>query len=123
MHFWGGPSSLLQLHKICQTFNLGFSLHSDRELGVSTAAIVHFGAAQQIVHAIDSHMPEQAGDLITKPFVFENGCLRLPDGPGLGVELDPEQVDRYHRAFLEVGERDEFQDELRPGWRPQIPQW
>jgi glucarate dehydratase len=123
MHFWGGPNSLMQLAKICETFNLGFSLHSDRELGISTAAIVHFAAAQPMVsHAIDSHMPEQSGDLITEPFVFRNGCLRVPDGPGLGVELDHEQLQRWHRLYLEVGDRDEFQDEVRE-WRPHLPQW
>ena len=63
MHFWGGPTALLQLAKICETFNLGLSLHSDRELGISTAAIVHLAAAQPMVsHAIDSHLPEQAGE-------------------------------------------------------------
>ena len=39
VHFWGGPASVLQLAKICETFNLGLSLHSDRELGISTAAV------------------------------------------------------------------------------------
>jgi glucarate dehydratase len=84
---------------------------------------VHIAAAQPMVsHAIDSHMPEQSGDLITEPFVFRNGCLRVPEGPGLGVELDREQLERWHRMYLEVGDRDEFQDEIRE-WRPHLPQW
>jgi glucarate dehydratase len=123
VHFWGGPSSILQLAKVCETFNLGLSLHSDRELGISTAAMVHVASAQPMIsHAIDSHMPEQDGEIITEPFVFENGCLRVPDGPGLGVELDPDQVERYHQRYLEEGDRDEFQDEIRD-WRPTLPQW
>jgi len=124
MHFWGGPTALLQLAKVCETFNLGLSLHSDRELGISTAAIVHLAAAQPMVsHAIDSHLPEQAGEIVTKPFVFRDGCLDVPDGPGLGVEIDPEQLDRFHRLYLEHGSRDEFQDEQREGWRAFLPLW
>jgi glucarate dehydratase len=124
MHFWGGPTPLLQLAKVCETFNLGLSLHSDRELGISTAAIVHLAAAQPMVsHAIDSHLPEQAGDVITEPFRFVDGALRVPDGPGLGVELDRDQLERFHRLYLEQGDRDEFQDERRAGWRPFLPLW
>jgi glucarate dehydratase len=124
MHFWGGPTPLLQLAKVCETFNLGLSLHSDRELGISTAAFVHLAAAQPMdSHAIDSHLPEQAGDVITTPFKFENGCLKVPTGPGLGVELDTEQLERHHRLYLEHGDRDEFQDEQRQEWRAFLPRW
>jgi glucarate dehydratase len=124
MHFWGGPTPLMQLAKVCETFNLGLSLHSDRELGVSTAAIVHLAAAQPMVsHAVDSHLPEQADDVITRPWEFRDGCLGVPEGPGLGVELDPDQVERYHRLYLEVGDRDEFQDERRGAWSPFLPLW
>jgi hypothetical protein len=47
----------------------------------------------------------------------------VPDGPGLGVELDPEQVERYHRLYLAHGDRDEFQDEQRNEWRAFLPLW
>lgn len=124
VHFWGGPTAVLQLAKICETFSLGMSMHSDRELGISTAAIVHLAAALPMVsHAIDSHLLDQAGDVITRPFGFAGGCLRVPEGPGLGVELDREQVDRFHALYLEHGERDEFQDEARGTWRPYLPLW
>ena len=55
IHFWGGPSAVLQLAKVCETFNLGLSLHSDRELGISTAAVLHVAAAETMVsHTIDT---------------------------------------------------------------------
>lgn len=124
MHFWGGPTPLMQLAKVCETFNLGMSLHSDRELGISTAAVLHLAAAQPMVsHAIDSHIPEQNGDVITRPFEFRDGCLTLPHAPGLGVELDTDALEKHHRLYLEVGERDEFQDEARTGWSPHLPLW
>jgi len=124
IHFWGGPTALLHLARVCEAFNLGLSLHSDRELGISTAAILNLAAAEPMVsHAIDSHLPEQSGDIITQPFQFRNGCLAVPEGPGLGVELDRDKFDRYHQLYLNQGERDEFQDERRAGWRAYLPLW
>jgi glucarate dehydratase len=124
MHFWGGPTALLQLAKVCETFNLGLSLHSDRELGISTAAIVHLAAAQPMVsHAIDSHLIEQTGDVITEPFCFDGGSLAVPSGPGLGVELDRTRLAYYHELYLQHGDRDEFRDDARGTWKPFLPLW
>lgn len=124
MHFWGGPIALTQLAKICDTFNIGMSMHSDRELGISTAAILHFAAASPTVsHAIDSHLLDQSDDIITRPFEFKDGCLRVPEGPGLGVDLDREKLDRYHAMYLDRGDRDEFQDEMRGEWTANLPLW
>lgn len=124
IHFWGGPTALIQLAKICDTFNIGMSIHSDRELGVSTAAILHFASAQPMVsHSIDSHLLDQADDVINQPFIFKEGSLQVPLGSGLGVELDLEKLNRYHSMYLELGDRDEFQDEARSGWRAYLPLW
>ena len=34
-------------------------------------------------------------DVITEPFEYKNGNLKVPMGPGLGVELDPEKIAKY----------------------------
>jgi L-alanine-DL-glutamate epimerase-like enolase superfamily enzyme len=36
-----------------------------------------------------------ADDLLEEPLLIENGSMRVPDGPGLGIRLDPEKVARY----------------------------
>jgi glucarate dehydratase len=122
VHFWGGPTAASKLAGICDAFSLGFSLHSDRELGVSTAAMLHFTAAHpQIRHAIDSHLPEQADDVIAQPFTFEDGTLAVPEGPGLGVELDPDKLSKYARLYEQQGETDEFRNPWKPDWWPTLP--
>lgn len=122
IHFWGGPTALMHLAKICETFSLGMSLHSDRELGISTSAMLHFAASHPIVsHSIDSHLPEQADDIITEPFRFHEGCLTVPAGPGLGVEIDPEKLAKYARAFKEQAAHDEFRDPFQPDFWPSLP--
>ena len=36
-----------------------------------------------------------AADIVTEPIVPVNGEIRVPSGPGLGVELDPEAIARF----------------------------
>ena len=33
--------------------------------------------------------------LLKSPLVLEDGHILLPEGPGLGIELDRDAVDRY----------------------------
>ncbi|MGW5445968.1 enolase C-terminal domain-like protein [Streptomyces asiaticus] len=124
IHFWGGVSSVLQLAKICETFNIGMSLHSDRELGISSAAAIHVAASETMIsHSIDTHLLEQADDIITAPFRFEGGKVRVPEGPGLGVEIDRDKLEFYARRHREVGEVSEFQDPAQSTFRAKFPKF
>jgi glucarate dehydratase len=97
-------------------------MHSDRELGVSTAAMLHLAAATpNLTYAIDSHYHDQVDDILTQPFEYRNGCFKVPDGPGLGVEIDWGKVEKYHRLYKEQGEANEFYDRNRPNWVPALP--
>ena len=107
---------------VCDAFQLGVGLHSDRELGISTSAMLHLAAASPtMTYAIDSHYPDQVDDIITKPFVFKHGFLEVPPGPGLGVTIDRERMEKYHRLYLERGAVNEFYDSRRPDWVPALP--
>jgi glucarate dehydratase len=122
VHFWGGFRANQKMAAVAEAFNLGVGMHSDRELGVSTAAMVHLACSlPNLGYAIDSHYHDQTGDVITEPWVYRNGSFELPTGPGLGVELDRDQLDRYHRYFLDHQEVNEFYDPKRPGWVPSLP--
>ena len=35
-------------------------------------------------------------DIVTRRLDLGAGCIALPEGPGLGVELDEEKIRRYH---------------------------
>lgn len=122
LHFWGGFQQNRKMIAVAEAFNLGIGMHSDRELGVSTAGMLHLAAATPyITHAIDSHYHDQLDDVITAPFVYDGGCLRVPDGPGLGVALDPDKVAKYHRLYVKEGSVNEFYDPRRPDWVPALP--
>jgi glucarate dehydratase len=122
LHFWGGFQQNRKMIAVAEAFNLGIGMHSDRELGVSTAAMLHFAAATPyLTHAIDSHYHDQLDDVITRPFVYDKGCMKVPDGPGLGVELDRDKVEKYHRLYRQDGAVNEFYDPRRPDWTPALP--
>lgn len=124
LHFWGGFQQNRKMIAVAEAFSLGIGMHSDRELGVSTAGMLHLAAATPyITHAIDSHYHDQVDDVITQPFVYEGGCLRVPDGPGLGVTLDRDKLARYHRLYEKEGAVNEFYDPRRPDWTPALPLW
>jgi glucarate dehydratase len=122
VHFWGGFRANQKMAAVVEAFNLGIGMHSDRELGISTAAMVHLACTiPGLTYAIDSHYHDQADDIITKPWVYRDGRFELPTGPGLGVELDRGKLDFYHRYFLDNVEVNEFYDPYRPGWVPALP--
>lgn len=122
VHFWGGFRDNQRMMAVCDAFQLGVGMHSDRELGISTSAMLHLAAASpSMVYAIDSHYHDQVDDIVTVPFRYDEGFLSVPTGPGLGVQIDWDKVEKYHRLYCTVGQVNEFYDPRRPGWVPALP--
>ena len=40
-------------------------------------------------------------DILTEPFPVRDGLVHVPDGPGLGVAVDPDRLARYRTDLLE----------------------
>ena len=66
------------------------------DLGVRDMSSVHAAAAAGCRMPCDivGHLMRE-DDIIVEPISRENGCLIVPDGPGLGVELDRQALERY----------------------------
>ena len=115
---WGGIWPCKKLAAVCDTFSLGYCLHSAGEFGISTAAFVHVAASTpNCSYAIDTHLWFQRGDVASGLAEIEDGNFKLPSGPGLGVELDPERLE-YH-ASLNRQDGDYSMEpirHLRPRW-------
>ncbi len=67
------------------------------DLGIAEAAHMHACAASRSMTLTSDICGEtlRIDDLITDPIVIVDGYARVPDGPGLGVNLDEEAVERY----------------------------
>jgi glucarate dehydratase len=128
-HFWGGLRASMTLAGICETFGRGLSMHSNSHLGISLAAMVHLGAAlPEVPYALDTHYPWQSDEVIIGGRLpFENGAVRVPEGPGLGVELDRAALARLHQNYLKCGltkRDDEIEmQKVQPGWKFQATRW
>lgn len=97
---WGGIWNCKKLAAVCETFKLGMSMHSGGDLGISTAAMAHIVASSPIVnHAMDSLYYHYEGDIIKQPFKIINGCFHLPEGSGLGVEIEKEALEHYAKLY------------------------
>jgi glucarate dehydratase len=130
-HFWGGLRRSQSLAGTTETFGLGLSMHSNSHLGISLAAMVHLAAATpKLDYACDTHWPwkDPEEDVIAGgTFLFANGTVNVPAGPGLGIELDRDALERLHRQYLECGlrSRDDtgYMQRLHPSYELQSPRW
>src|SRR5262245_33470154 len=128
-HFWGGLRPSVELARICLTWGIGLSMHSNSHLGISLAAMTHLAAAvPNLTYACDTHYPWQAEEIIVGgKLQFEDGSLAVPTGPGLGVELDHHALARMHQQFLASGltHRDDEVEmhKVEPGWKYRRPRW
>jgi L-alanine-DL-glutamate epimerase-like enolase superfamily enzyme len=82
---------------IAEAASIPLVAHGYQQLGVSTAAIMHLIAAcPGFIYANQGGYPGLADDILKGgKMKFTGECLRLPDAPGIGVELDPDKVAQY----------------------------
>ncbi|MBM4154387.1 MAG: glucarate dehydratase [Lentisphaerae bacterium] len=122
LHYWEGPRGVKDLAAVCRTFNLGVAMHSGAEFGIELAAMIHTASTIPEMHyAGDAHYHFLTDDIIQGgPLRYEDGCIRVPTGPGLGVALDEEKMEKYARYFEEKGDYYArfHQDPYRPDWYP-----
>ncbi|MGB3072546.1 MAG: glucarate dehydratase family protein [Ottowia sp.] len=111
-HYWGGLRATQRLSTLCQTFDLGLSMHSNSHLGISLVAMTHLCASvPQLTYACDTHYPWQDDEVIEGGRLqFDQGSLKVPTAPGLGVTLDYEALARLHDNYQRCGIR--FRDDL-----------
>jgi glucarate dehydratase len=118
----GGIGRALRFIGACEAMGVGFWCYSG-DAGVCTAAYLHMVAAMpHITEPSQSLFRWQIGDVITGgPFRQRDNVVRVPDGPGLGVELDRDALARWHRHYLDNGPMDHFLDPWGDGHHRRLP--
>ncbi len=108
----GGLYRARQQADIAEALGLYSDIGGSIESGIGCAANLHLGAACAIATLPSvcpvakpegAAGPEVAGiyyldDIVTEPFRFEDGCVLVPEGPGLGVEVDEDKLRKYAAA-------------------------
>jgi glucarate dehydratase len=129
-HYWGGLLRSTQVAALCDTFGLDMSMHSNSHLGISLAAMTHLAAATpNINHACDTHTPWQDGQDVIAPGAlrFADGAVPVPEGAGLGIELDRDALAVMHEQYLKCGikRRDDtaYMRRFDPDFTPKRAHW
>ncbi|MEI7088113.1 enolase C-terminal domain-like protein [Pectobacterium versatile] len=121
-HFWTMHGAV-RVAQLCDEWGLTWGCHSNNHFDISLAMFTHVGAAAPgNPTAIDTHWIWQEGQHLTKePLQIVNGKIKVPDRPGLGIELDMEQVMKAHDLYkkLPSGARNDAvaMQYLIPGWK------
>ncbi|MGF9663373.1 enolase C-terminal domain-like protein [Arthrobacter crystallopoietes] len=120
-HFWTMAGSV-RVAQLCHEFGLTWGSHSNNHFDISLAMFTHVGAAAPgEITALDTHWIWQDGQGLTRdPLLIRDGEIKVPDAPGLGIELDRARLDEAHALYLEhgLGARDDAvsMQYLVPGW-------
>lgn len=121
-HFWTMQGSV-RVAQMCHEFGLIWGSHSNNHFDISLAMFTHVAAAAPgKITAIDTHWIWQEGNqrLTKEPFEIKGGMVQVPTKPGLGVELDMDQVMKAHELYQKhgLGARDDAMgmQYLIPGW-------
>ena len=121
-HFWTMQGSV-EVAKTCCEHGLTWGSHSNNHFDISLAMFTHVAAAAPgKVTAIDTHWIWQDGQRLTRePLPIVDGKLKVPERPGLGVEVDMQQIEQAHALYNKIGlaARDDAaaMQFLVPGWK------
>ncbi|AEX53511.1 glucarate dehydratase [Rahnella aquatilis CIP 78.65 = ATCC 33071] len=121
-HFWTMHGAV-RVAQLCDEWGLTWGCHSNNHFDISLAMFTHVGAAVPgKPTAIDTHWIWQEGNqrLTKEPLQIVNGKIKVPEKPGLGVEIDMDQIHRAHELHrkLPTGARNDAaaMQYLIPGW-------
>ena len=122
-HFWT-MNGAVRVGQMCDEFGLTWGSHSNNHFDISLAMIAHVGSAVPgNPTAIDTHWIWQEGieRLTEKPMKIEDGYVKIPNKPGLGIDVDLAQIKKSNEVYTAncLGARDDAMgmQYLIPGWK------
>jgi glucarate dehydratase len=100
----GGIARTVAFIEACARLDVGFRFHSG-ETGVGTAAYLQVSAAMEHVREPSQTLVRwYADDVIAEGTPLpKGGEVAVPEGPGLGITLDPVALRRCHERYLREG--------------------
>lgn len=105
-HFWTMQGSV-RVAQLCNEWGLTWGSHSNNHFDISLAMFTHVAAAAPgNITAIDTHWIWQEGQekLTKEPFQIVDGLIKVPNKPGLGIEVDMEQIEKANQLYNKIGQ-------------------
>jgi muconate cycloisomerase len=96
----GGITAALEAAALCKRLGLSVNIAAKiAESSVSSAAALHLACGVPNVDwGVSLTHFYLAEDIVKRPLPLANGLVALPDGPGLGIEVDERAVARFRVA-------------------------
>jgi glucarate dehydratase len=120
-HFWTMQGAV-RVAQMCHEWGLTWGCHSNNHFDISLAMVAQVAAAAPgKITPIDTHWIWQDGQPLTRdPLKIVNGCVGVPERPGLGIEVDPAALERANALYKHhgLGARDDA-----AAMRFLIPDW
>ena len=92
----GGIAGLVRAAHFAETSNLALTHHTGFDHGIKSAAVAHVVSAMPAFRlALDCTLMTHDDDVIAPRLRFEKDELIVPDGVGLGVEIDRAKLRQY----------------------------
>jgi glucarate dehydratase len=103
-HFWTMQGSV-RVAQMCNDWGLTWGSHSNNHFDISLAMFTQVAAAGPgEITAIDTHWIWQDGQRLTKePLQIVDGFVKVPAKPGLGVDIDMDEVAKAHELYKTKG--------------------
>ncbi len=103
-HFWTMQGSV-RVAQMCNDWGLTWGSHSNNHFDISLAMFTQVAAAAPgEITAIDTHWIWQDGQRLTKePLQIVDGFVKVPAKPGLGVDIDMDEVAKAHELYKAKG--------------------
>jgi L-alanine-DL-glutamate epimerase-like enolase superfamily enzyme len=92
----GGITESMKIYELSKEYGVKLVPHGF-STGILIAATAHFLAACETTDLIEYSQSDSPiyNHLVKNKIEFENGFIKVPDSPGLGIELDEEIIEKY----------------------------
>ncbi len=96
----GGLYASRRMADIAMTGGMSPYMGTFLETSIGTAAGLHLAASLPILPFGGEVVGPMllADDIVMSPIRYENGAAQLPEGPGIGIELDEDKLRQYRRT-------------------------
>jgi L-alanine-DL-glutamate epimerase-like enolase superfamily enzyme len=100
----GGIGNFAKAAALCEAAETPLVYHSFAPLSIAMrAAMQVLCSSPACTYANQTYSHLVIEDVVTSPVTVANGRIAVDHGPGLGVELDRDAVDRGHATYLRDG--------------------
>ncbi len=105
-HRMGGILPYKEIAAMAELANIDICRHAGPEFGISATACLHASATiPNLTTGCQTYATMVADDIVNEDTRnFEDGCLVVPNRPGIGITLNYDKVEKYKEMYLKSRE-------------------